>query len=136
MGTTSRIRGLLSGTRELRGRVSETAARDTLLLQQGNAEYCYHNLIMRRRVAALAMQHREAQRLDKEIALLRAALGLPQMDPDEVIRTHVTARDPLTDTSLASAETAASPYDSEWARGGTARGPEWARDTPPARRSA
>ena len=139
MATEKTVASLLSGTYDLRrvARRRETAGRspvdvhqqvvldrsgprDTLLLQQGNVSERYDSMITRRRVAALAMQHRVVQRLDKEIAILRAALGLPRLPPEEIVRTHVTARDPTADNDLEIASE--QQWSTSWASGVTANG--------------
>ena len=70
------------------------------------------------------MQHRVTQRLDKEIALLREALGLSPLPPEEVVRTHVTSKDPISNEDL---EIASVHWNAEWARAVTMRGIESVR---------
>lgn len=96
--------------------------RDTLLIAKGNVKYRMEDLLHRRRNASLAGQHRTSQRLDKEIMLLRAAMGLKKLPPEEVIRTHTTSRDPVTNENLVVAcETASVENDAVWARRITTR---------------
>ena len=100
--------------------------RDVLLLTKGNVAYRMNDMLKRRRNSALAGQHRETQRLDKEIMLLRAALGLPKMPPKEVVRTQRLAKDPVNGENLAISSdggTVISPAlsDVEWAKRVTVR---------------
>jgi hypothetical protein len=86
--------------------------RDVMLLSKGNVAYRMEDLLKRRRNASLSGQHRETQRLDKEIMLLRAALGLPKLPPEEIVRTHTTSKDPINGENLVIASTES---DAKWA---------------------
>lgn len=87
--------------RRLKATAETNDKRDVLLINKGNVAYRMESLLRRRRNASLAGQHRETQRLDKEIMLLRAALGMPHMPPEEVVRTQRLAKDPVNGENLA-----------------------------------
>jgi hypothetical protein len=93
--------------------------RDLLLLSKGNVAYRMADLLKRQKEAALTGKHRDFQRLDKEIMLLRAALGMDPMPPREVVRTHTTGKDPTSRENLVVASTE---RDSDWARRVTVAG--------------
>jgi hypothetical protein len=71
------------------------------VLLSGDVKYKMDDLLKRRRNSALTGQHRETQRYDKEIMLLRAALGMPPKPPEEIVRTQRLAKDPVNGENLA-----------------------------------
>lgn len=86
--------------------------------------YRYEDMLTRRRLAALAGQHRTVQRYTKKIAIFRAAFGIPQEDDEPKradgfhVADHKIARNPRQPSSM---------YDvagcnTRWVRGQTARG--------------
>jgi hypothetical protein len=94
-----------------------------LFATTGDPLYKHDSMLVRRRIAALCGQHRVVQRLDKQIALLRADLGLPPISGEEMMRTHLVSKDPLKDNNLNIAgEEVVEGYDREWARRATSRG--------------
>ena len=88
-----------------------------ILATTGDPLWRHDNMLMRRRVAALCGQHRVVQRLDKQLSILRAALGLPILPPEQLVRTHVTSKDPLGNNDLEIAT-----WDATWARKVTTQG--------------
>jgi len=99
------------------------------VIAQGNGcpiTYRYEDLLMRRRLAALAGQHRTVQRYTKKLALFRAAFDMPQEDDEPsldgdgkmAVFNAKTGRDPDAHQDLASLQS----YDAKWARATTARG--------------
>ena len=78
---------------------------DSVVSGYGNPLYRYEDLLMRRHLAALAGQHRNVQRLTKQLNVFRAAFDLPAMDdePTGLMRNHRIARDPKEDSSMTAA---------------------------------
>ena len=65
----------------------ETANEGAIFLGTGNVAYRMQDLVKRRRNAVLSGQHKQAQRYDREVMILRSAMGLPiepmkEDDPD------------------------------------------------------
>jgi hypothetical protein len=91
---------------------------DSTLIGAGNVEYRMESLLQRRRNAALTGQHRETQRYDKEIMLLRGALGLNPQPPKGEIHDQKTARDPSKGEGITLLENA---NDVDWLKKVTVR---------------
>jgi hypothetical protein len=89
--------------------------------------YVYEDLLMRRRLAALARQNRTVQILTKNIQVFRAAYGLPQQDDEP--KANDTAQTRVYNNKVARApdrgdnfDLPTASYDTKWAKGMTARG--------------
>ena len=59
----------------------ETAA-DSVIQGKGDPLYRYTDLLLRRKLAAMAGQHRVVQRYTKQIAIFRAAFDMPQVNDE------------------------------------------------------
>jgi hypothetical protein len=75
-----------------------------LLLTNGDPMWRHDDMMMRRKMAMLCGQDRVAQRLDKQLEILRSALGLPSLAPMRpdydgmVARPHFHAEELPTDS--------------------------------------
>lgn len=89
-----------------------SCATDSVISGYGNPIYRYEDMIVRRKLAALAGQHRTVQRLTKSIAVFRAAFGMPQLeDEPKSTHNHMVARQPGEDTGLAAVASTSSRED-------------------------
>lgn len=85
---------------------------DPVISGYGDPLYRFEDLLTRRKIAALSGQHRVVQRLSKQLAIFRAAFGLPQCDDEPTpARNHRIARDPKEDSSLEQASVAGMPRE-------------------------
>ena len=98
--------GLLPFNNGLAPDAPKQFAPDNLLIDKGNVGYRMQDLLRRRHNASLAGQHRTVQRLDKELQLLRSALGMDPDPPPEITRTHRNGKDPTNGENLMISSTA------------------------------
>jgi hypothetical protein len=79
---------------------------DSVMLSPGNVAVRLGMMMRMRKNASLSGRHRDVQRWDKEIMLLRASLGLTPDPPPEVTRTHRNGKDPTNGENLMISSTA------------------------------